>query len=204
MTTTVMPPPLAARLMVLVPEGDLPIVELAQRIWALAREAGSAVLLVGLADSPERETERRKALAMLQSHTQYEAVPVSTRIAREPDWVAAVKRLRRPGDQVVVFADQQAPAGVWGLGHQPLAQALAAHLHVQAYVIADVTLPAARRPGPWATLAAWALSLAVVAGFFVLQAWVQAALPGGLGSTLLALSVIVEFGLLGILNQPRL
>lgn len=204
MATTLLTHPPAARLLVLVPDGELPVVELAQRIWALAAAAGSAVLLVGLADGPEREAHTRRTLAVLQSHTQFDPVPVSTRVACVPDWVTAVKQLRRPGDQVVVVGEQEAPAGVWGWRRQPLAQALETQLRVPAQVVTDVALPAAPRTSPWAAAARWALSLAVIALFFAVQAAVQAAMPDGSGSLVLALLVIVEFSLLYQLQQWRL
>lgn len=189
--------PPAARLLVLVPDGDLPVVELAQRIWALAAAAGSAVLLVGLAARPEREPQTRRNLALLQSHTRFDSVAVSTRVARVSDWVSAVKQLRRPGDCVVCFDNQQAPAGVWGWGHQPLSQALQAELDVPAYVVSDVPVPVGRGAGRLRQAAWLALSLALIVGFFALQAWIQAALSGGAATVLLLLSVITEFGLLG-------
>jgi hypothetical protein len=196
--------PPAARLLVLIPPGDLPVVELAQHIGALAAPTGSAVLLVGRAADAERETETRRALAVLQSHTQTDAVPVSTRITRAPDWLAAVKQLRRPGDQVVVVGEQHAPAGALGLGRQPLAQALENQLHVPAHVVAEVVLPRERLSGWPATLLAWAANLGVIGLFFLLQAWLQATYPDGAGNTLLALSVIAEFALLGWMQQQRL
>ena len=196
--------PPAARLLVLVPPGDLPVVELAQHIGALAAPARSAVLLVGRAADAERETETRRALAVLQSHTQTDGLPVSTRVTHAPDWVAAVKQLRRPGDQVVVFGEQVAPAGALGLGRQPLAQALESQLQVPAHVMGSVAVPRERLTGWRTTLLAWAANLGIVAGFFLLQAWIQATYPGAAGGTLLALSVIVEFALLGWMQQPRL
>ncbi len=204
MATTLLTHPPAARLLVLVPDGELPIVDLAQHIWALAAAAGSAVLLVGLADGPEREAHTRRTLAELQSHTQFDPVPVSIRVACVPDWVTAVKHLRRPGDQVVVFAEQEAPAGVWGWRRQPLAQALETQLRVPAYVVTDVALPAAPRPSRWVAAARWALSLVVIAVFFGVQAAVQSAMPGGTGSLVLVLLVIIEFGLLSRLQHGRM
>jgi hypothetical protein len=41
-----------------------------------------------------------------------------------------------------------------------------------------------------------AFSVGVLAGFFALQAWITTAAPGGAGTVLLMLSVVVEFGLL--------
>jgi len=201
MTTTLRLSPPAARLMVLVPEGNLPVVALAQRIWALARAAGAAVLLVGLADRPEREPQARRQLAELQSHTQYDAVPVSTRVAHAADWVAAVRQLRRPGDQVVVLGEQRAPAGVGGWRTQPLARALQAQLQVPTLVVTDVALPAARRPRRSAAVLATAASLAVVGVFFGLQVWLTAAMPGGVGSLLQVVIVLAEFGLLARFAQ---
>jgi hypothetical protein len=188
--------PPAARLLVLVPDGDLPVVELAQHIWALAAEAGSAVLLVGLPDRPEHEPQTRRALLVLQNHTRFEPVLVSTRIAHASNWLEAVKQVRRPGDCVVCFANQQAPAGTWGLRHQPLAEALQSRLHMCAHVFGDPRLPAGRRAGHLYQAAGLAFSLALIAAFFVLQAWIQSAVSGGAATALLLLSIVVEFGLL--------
>jgi hypothetical protein len=94
----------AARLLVLVPEGDLPVVELAERVWRLAVAAGAAVLLVGLVRAPEQEPRVRLNLTLLESHIRYADVPVSTRVAQRQEWVAAVEQLRRRGDCVVVLS----------------------------------------------------------------------------------------------------
>lgn len=190
-----------ARLLVLVPDGDLPVVELAQRIWKLAAAAGSAVLLIGLAARPDLEPRTRRVLALLQSHTRYDPVPVSTRVALAADWVAAVKLLRRPGDCVVCFANQQVPAGMFGW--RPLSQALEAELHMPAYVVTDVPLPLERRAGPFRRAAWFVLSLGIIAGFFGIQAWISQAAAGGAGTALLTLSVIAEFALIGLCHRWR-
>ena len=196
--------PPAARLLVLVPEGDWPVVELAQRIWSLAAAAGAAVLLVGLADRPEREPQARRALALLQTHTRFDPVPVSTRIARVPDWIAAVKQLRRPGDCVVCFPTQEAPADGWGWRYQPLSRALEVQLKVPAYIVTDVPVPAERRTSRLREATWWGFSLVLIVAFLALQIWLQAFDPGGAGATLLVVSVIAEFLLLGRLNRWRL
>ncbi len=196
--------PPAARMLVLVPDGDLPMVELAQRIWKLAAAAGSAVLLIGLAARPDLEPRTRRALALLQTHTRFDPVPVSTRVARSADWVAAVRVLRRPGDTVVCFASQQVPAGMFGWRWRPLSQALEAELKMPAYVVTDVALPVERHAGRLRRAAWLVLSLGLVAAFFVLQAWIVQAAAGATGSVLLPLSVIAEFTLIGLCQRWRL
>ena len=183
----------AARLLVLVPDGDLPIVELAERLWSLAGDTGAAVLLVGLAARPEQEPGVRRSLTLLETHTRFGDVPVSMRVARGRDWVAAVRQLRRPGDCVVCFADQRAPAGAWGLSHQPLIRALRESLGISAHEVTDVSLPRRAQGQRWRAATGLAFSLAVIAGFFVFQAWAQS-IPGG--TLLVALSMVVEFSLL--------
>jgi hypothetical protein len=183
----------AARLLVLVPPGEVPVVDLAERIWTLAAEAGAAVLLVGLARQPEQEPQVRRSLSLLETHTRFGEVPVSTRVARVRDWLAAVKQLRRPGDCVVCFPVQHAAAGAWGLRRQPLVHALRDELRVPAYEVTDVPLPHAGLGERWRATVSLAVSLAIIAAFFVFQAWAQA-IPGGM--LLVALSVVVEFALL--------
>jgi hypothetical protein len=200
--------PPAARLLVLVPEGDLPLIELAQRIWGLAAEAGAAVLLVGLAGSPEREPRTRRTLAVLATHVRFETVPVSTRVARVSNWLAAVKQLWRPGDRVVCFADEVVAVGPLGWRTQPLDEALQAQLRLAPFVIRDaggVPLHAAGRPaGRWRQAAWWAASLALVALFLSLQAWLVTTITGRMGNVLLVVTVVGEFVLLDALYQWRL
>jgi hypothetical protein len=199
--------PPAARLLVLVPEGDLPLIELAQRIWGLAAQAGAAVLLVGLARSPERESQTRRTLALLATHVRFESVPVSTRVARVPDWLAAVRQLWRPGDQVVCFPDEVVPAGRWRVlawRTQPLDEALQAQFRQAPYVLGGMSVAAARRAARLRGAAWWVVSLAVVALIFGLQAWAVTALPGGAGTALAAIAVLVEFALLSGLHHWRM
>jgi hypothetical protein len=71
-------------------------------------------------------------------------------------------------------------------------------------VISDVPLPPMRRTRWLREAAGWALSLGVLAVFFVGQAWLQTAVTGVGGTVLLTLSVVAEFALLGALHQRRI
>jgi len=193
------PLPPVSRLLMLVPDGPLPTLELAQRLWHLAAPGGWTVLLLGLVAAPERELPLRRALALLGAHTRHGPVAVSTRVVVAADWLAALRLLWRPGDLVVCFDGQ--PLQPRQRRQPPLPGAVQAALDVPVYVLAEA-LPMAGPSGPAAARAwLWTLaSLAVIAGFFVLQAWIQQHAPG-VASPLLGLSVLFEFGLLGIVYQ---
>jgi hypothetical protein len=193
------PLPPISRLLVLVPDGPLPTLELAQRLWHLAAPGGWAVLLLGLVAAPERELPLRRALALLGAHTRHDPVAVSTRVVVGPDWLAALRALWRPGDLVVCFNGQTVRPH--GRSQAALPSAVQAALDAPVYVLGDSP------PAPWPRQAhaargwLWTLcSLAVIAGFFVLQAWIQQAAPAVAGP-LLGLSVLFEFGVLGLLHH---
>ena len=65
----------------------LPPLPHAAVIVAITRQATAIGFIVDYFDG----------VAVLQSHTQFDPVPVSTRVACVPDWLTAVKQLRRPG-----------------------------------------------------------------------------------------------------------
>jgi hypothetical protein len=192
------PLPPVSRLLVLVPDGPLPILELAQRLWHLAAPAGWAVMLLGLAPAPERELPLRRALALLGAHTRHDPVAVSTRVVVAPDWLAALRALWRPGDLVVCFDGQP----LRPYGRQPaLPSAVQAALDVPVYVLEDAAPAAWPRRFRAARAWLWTLSsLVVILAFFVVQAWIQQWAPAG-ATPLLGLSVLFEFGLLGLVHH---
>ncbi|MCC6192430.1 MAG: hypothetical protein IT318_25655 [Anaerolineales bacterium] len=194
------PLPSVGRLLVLVPNGPLPVVELAQRVWHLAAPAGWAVLLLGLAEDPEREPALRRTLALLAAHTRHDPVAVSTRVAVAVDWLAALRPVWRPGDLIVCF-DGQARRG-WLGSPRALSEVIQATLEAPVYVLPDGPRPGQGRWRQAAAQWAWvALNLAVIAGFFELQTWIQQVAAGGAALALLSLSVVVEFALLGLVHQ---
>jgi hypothetical protein len=130
-----------------------------------------------------------------------EPVAVSTRVVVGPDWLAALRPMWRPGDLVVCF-DGQRLIGRGLLGReQALPEAILATLDVPVYVLSGGPLPG--RHG-WRSAArrwVWAgLSLGVIAGAFALQAWIQQG-AGSAATALLSLSVLMEFGLVGLVHQ---
>jgi hypothetical protein len=192
------PLPPVRRLLVLVPDGPLPALELAQRLWHLAAPAGWAVLLLGLAAAPERELPLRRALALLGAQTRHDPVAVSTSVVVAQDWLSALRPLWCPGDLVVCFGDQPLRPP----GRQPaLPGAVRGALDVPVYVLDDAPSPQWPGRGRRARAWVWALcSLAVIAGFFALQAWIQHLIPAG-AEPLLGLSVLLEFGLLALVHH---
>jgi len=191
------------RLLVLVPPEAGLDAELAAQAWRLAAPAHLPVVLVGLAHDAASEARRRLQLAGLAALTRDEAVPVLTRLELAPTWLAAVRRVWRPGDLLLCFSGQVAAGGWLGRRGRPLADALRAALGAP---LIEAELPtvwdAATRGRPRAVAAPIALlaALLVIGGFFALQAYiVRMASPAE--ELLLLGSVVVEFALLRVIGN---
>lgn len=191
------------RLLVLVPPEAGRDAELAEQAWRLAVPEGLPVVLVGLAHDGESEAQRRRQLAGLAALTRDEGVAVTTSLALEPSWVAAVRRRWQPGDLIVCFAGQRAPHGWLGLGRQPLAQALQTALPAPLHQaeLAQAAPDSRHRVRPMAGALALVAALAVIAGCFLVQVQVVNLANGLLESGLLAVSVAVEFGMLRVIGN---
>jgi hypothetical protein len=193
--------PPVRRLLVLVPEGDLPALELARRVWDLAAPAELDVLFVARARPGEAQGETRRRLAELGALTRSGTTHVSTQLSTGRGWPQIVRRLRTPGDLVVVLAGHSVPgAGLW---RQPLDQALEAELAAPLYVLPLPGWPASRwrlseRLAAFASLSG---GLAVIAAFFVLQVRIVQAAPASLREVLLGLAVLLEFGMFAVFNH---
>jgi hypothetical protein len=80
------------------------------------------------------------------------------------NWVEAVKRNYQAGDMIVCFAEQRA-----GLLHKPLSQILESNLKVPLYILSGLS-PLEPSVSSWVPqAAAWAGSIGVIAGAFLLQ-----------------------------------
>lgn len=204
-TTSLARPPAGAalvkRLLVLVPPEAGQDAELAAQAWRLASPAGVPVVLVGLAHDAASEAQRRRQLASLAALTRDETVPVTTRLELAPNWLAAVRRLWRPGDLLLCFSGQLDFGGWLGRRGRPLADALRAALGAP---LIEAELPAAsawpRRPQALATPVALLAAFLVIAGFFWLQAYIVG-LASPLEAVLLLGSVVVEFVMLRVIGN---
>jgi hypothetical protein len=181
------------RLGVLVPTFPLDEAALARVVAGRAGARALSVLYLGLARDAAGEAALRRRLATLAALTRTDQLAVDTHLAAEPDWVAAIRAARLPGDELACLPGQSALG--WGR-RRALSVALAAALGLVVHELAGVpaTIPAVtpRR----ATLGAGLGFVTLVLIFFWIQ--VQAGrLPAGpVQAVFLTGLVLAEFALI--------
>lgn len=201
-------PPITRRFIVLVPAALVDIAAMLHTIWAMARPDATSVLFLGLVGrSAPEEDEMRLCLATLASLTRDDQVDAQTHIARETDWVNAVRQVWRPGDVVICQAEQMISRGL--LGWRPLWQSIENSLAVPVYIVSGVVSPqqfvmrarAARTERVKRLLSSTLASMLIVAGFFYVQFHIDLVFSGVLRAALLCMSGVLEAGLLGMWNM---
>jgi hypothetical protein len=185
-----------SRLIVLVPSPELDETALARRIWTLALPRCLRVLYLSLGHQGELEWPMRRTLATLSALTRDSQVQVAHHVASAPDWIRAVRGVWRPGDLVICMAEQSVRR--WG-NYIPLGAALWTTLDVPVGVLAglELSMPPAGRALA-ARLVAWAVPLSILAGFTWLQVQIVGLPDDPLRTLFLSLTVLVEFGLIGV------
>ncbi len=191
--------PAVRRLVVLIPEADTNKAELARLIWTLAARGDLAVLLLGLGRSPQREPRAHRRLATLAALIRDKRVSVETRLHRGGGWLEALRAVHRTSDFVLCQAEQQIM--FWGLRRQPLSQWLLGQMDSPIGELAGFYphLPP-NFINPAARLAAALIPFVVFFGFTALQLLIHRRAEGSAYAILLALSVVLEYGLLGLWN----
>lgn len=200
-------PPIIRRFIVLVPPALVNVTALLRTVWALASPDATSILFLGLAGryAPD-EDETRLCLATLASLTRDDQVDVQTYIARETDWLNALRRVWRAGDVVICQAEQMTSRGIFGW--QPLWQRIEHSLGTPVYVVAGAISPqqliaherAARAERLRRLFSSTLASMLIVAGFFYIQLRIDLAYSGILRAALWCISGVVEAGLIGIWN----
>lgn len=182
----------AHRFVVLIPAyADYSMV--AHRIWELAHDAGASVQFLGLCRDAAEEPGLRRELVTLAALVYDGRIATEIKIETGMNWLSAVRSNYQPGDVIVCFAEQRA-----GILHKPLSPILQAKLNVPVYILSGLQ----PQKSNWASqVLAWAGSLAIIAGAFLLQIRITALPQDWAQTTLLILLVVVEFWLVGSWNN---
>jgi hypothetical protein len=187
--------PHAKRLIVLVPQSEVDEMVLARHVWTMALSGHSQVLYVALVHDADDEARARRSLALLASITRDDRLRVATHLAFQSRWLKALRPLYQPGDAIVCPAEQTVKR--FGRSALPLSEQLAAALGTPVHVLEGVSVerPPARRE-VWPLIREF-VPFAIVAAFLEFQMWATTQLVrGAAGNVVLALSVVVEFGLI--------
>jgi hypothetical protein len=195
----------AQRFIVLVPPVQVVTDALVHAIWALAAPDATPVLYLGLVDHrASEEDSTRLCLATLASLTRDEQVDVQTFIARETNWMDAVRRVWRPGDVVICQAEQMIP--VFMFGRWPLWRRIESDLKEPVYVVSGVVSAqqlnvrerAERVARGKHVLSSVLPSMLILAGFFYAQLRIDLMFSSVLRTALLCVSGVLEAGLIGM------
>jgi len=189
----------ARRLVVLVPDLDLDDAALARRIWNLAVPNKLSVLYLGLSTSASEEPHVRRQLATIAALTRDDWVKVSTLLAGETGWVAALRPLLRKDDLIVCHLEQTASG--WR-GSRPLGVTLVQIFQLPVQLLEGFYAgDPAQAVHPTARLAFWGGAVIILASAFWVQVQISALPKNWAESALMALSVVAECGLIGLWSQ---
>jgi len=181
----------APRLIVLFPASESISPELEHRIWEIARSLHLNVLLLSVTNDFDEESQLRRKLITMAAIIKDPNVSTDILIEHGTDWVRQVKKLWRKGDIVACYANQKV-----GIMRRTLDQILHSSLNMPVYILADVHPIKKSKSILLSQFFFWLGSLAIVGGFF----WVEAKLvqlpQDWAHSALIYVCVLVEFAVI--------
>jgi len=187
----------ARRLVVLIPNLDIDEAEIAREVWKLAFPPELAVLFLGLCPNVNEEPRVRRRLATIAALTRDTKVPVEIQLEFGRNWIRKLMSVLEAGDIVVCHAEQR--TGIW---RQPLELALA-RLNVPVLTLKGFIPSMYKSSSTFLRESVfWLVTIAVLFVFFLFQIRIVRISEEWVKDTLLSLSVLIEFGLVWVLNNP--
>jgi hypothetical protein len=183
-----------ARLVVVVPDVAEAAL-LASRILVMAQAWGQDVLLIGVASRRLSAGELRRRITLLAAFLQNVGTHVQVRVLEGADWISEIQTLLQDDDRLACCVLESQPSG-----GDPWTEILATRLERPVYVFMDSGTPATPQRGLLARAAPWLGSIAIILGFFWLQALLSQQGDASAYSGWLLLSVPVEIGLIVLCN----
>lgn len=188
------------RLVILVPDNELDEQGLSTQVWQMASRGALEVLFLSLPPEPETEAYLRCRLSGIAAMTRDDQVPVSLSVSPEKSWLEAVERVWQPGDLLVCFRNQTVNSRF--IGRTSLGARLCEALGTPVYCMNSLQVGPSQRllklKSEWIAWTAFLLSLGA---FAWIQLQISAAFAGGLWTLFMAISVLVEAGILWQINK---
>jgi hypothetical protein len=184
------------RLVVLIPNLDVDETAIARKIWDLAFPARLSVLLLGLCPNLPEESNVRRRLITIAALIREPRISVEMQLGFGRNWAKSLKNVLHFGDVIICPANQQT-----GILLQPLDVALA-NLGFPIITLEGFQSQI-RRPLLHFIQESifWMISLAVIFIFFWFQIRISRISEEWARNALLSLTVMIEFGLIGIWNN---
>jgi hypothetical protein len=192
--------PECARLVVLIPTGEIQETRLIQQVWRLASPRSVPILMLGITRDYETETGLMRRLATLAAFTRDRFVKVETRILHTANWVSALREITQPGDVILCNAEQDIAKGLFQV--QPLSEVLPQSIRSPIYVLSGFCTKEPRRISePLKQVLGWIILPLLLAGFIGLDARVVDEVSGPWQSVLLILLLTIEIGAIWLWNM---
>lgn len=186
----------ARRLIVLVLDLEADLTFVVRRVWELANATGAHVDFIGLYSDPTQELRLRRELVTLSAMVNYGRVSAETEVIFGRDWVGAVKSRWQAGDLVVCLDEKPV-----GLSHKPLSQILQSDLDVPLYILSGLDSKNNLRSNWLSQVIAWLSAIAIIFGFFVLQASIYHLAKDWLQTIILLLTIPAELWTIWVWNN---
>ena len=184
------------RLVIPLLEADIDISLLAQRIYRLATSMHANVLLVGISPDHLEEATIRRQLVTLAAAIQDRSVSVTTLVLGGVSWMKKMEEIIWPGDMIVIQAKEEISTE-----SRSISQELTSRFQAPIYILSGLKSPRYKHSGYLSQLILWLGAIAIMAGFFWIQVKIDQLPTDWAHTTLLLVSVIVEFGLLLLWNS---
>lgn len=185
----------AHRLIVLVPSLEVDLIVVTQRVWELANATGAHIKFIGLCNDAAQEPSLRRELATMSAIVKDGNISAEAEVVSGRNWVEVVKTRRQAGDIVVCCAEQRA-----GLMQRPLSQILQSDLDMPLYILTGLYSQNVSHSNRLTQIFAWIGFIAIIAGFFLLQAKIDQ-LAKDWTTVLQLLTTAIEFWLIWAWNN---
>jgi hypothetical protein len=184
-------------LIVLVPNVEADLAAATRRVWELANAGDGRVRFIGLYENTVQELILRRQLVNMSAMVGNGGrIYAETELVFGRDWVEVVRSRWQAGDMVMCFSEQRI-----GPLNRPLSQVLQSNLDVPVYILSGLDPQNDLRSSWPAPIAAWAGSIAIIFGFFVLQVRIDHLATGPVHIILLLLCIPVEVWMIWAWNS---
>lgn len=203
-TTTTLSPWLAAqpsiagddsRLVVVIAAVSEPAT-LARRVLSQTTNGIQPILMLGVAPSSAAESELRRSLVAVEAFVAAQGHRVELQTASGRAWLEKVRPQFRPADLIACYEEEGA-----GISRQPLSDVLSRGLQVTVHDLTDTLRPFSSRRALLPQVVAWLGSIALIAGFLVLQAKIVVELQDWTQTITLLITLVPEIALIWLWNS---
>lgn len=185
----------AHRLIVLVPSLEVDLIVVTQRVWELANATRAHIQFISLCNDATQEPSLRRELATMSAIVKDGNISAEAEVVSGRNWVEVVNTRRQAGDIVVCCAEQRA-----GLMQRPLSQILQSDLDMPLYILTGLYSQNVSHSNRLTQIFAWIGFIAIIAGFFLLQAKIDQ-LAKDWTTVLQLLTTAIEFWLIWAWNN---